>query len=166
MFEQYLSSINEALSDDVYGHRHPYYQSQKLSKYLEDKNFDTVIPPPDTAVLVKLLIECLYNVSNRFMNLEEELESEEFKQNIFNSQHTSTFLNVLSYCLYLCSDEINIQTVLNTYQNLFYLAGKLDNSKIRSTIINSLGKFATPNSYEKLSQKNVLVIKKIINISH
>lgn len=166
VFEQYLSSINEALSDDIFGHTHPYYQSQKLSKYLEDKNFDTAIPPPDTAVLVKLLIECLYNVSNRFVNLEEELDPEKFKQNIFNSQHTSTFLNVLSYCLYLCSDEINIQTVLNTYQNIFYLAGKLDNSKIRSTIINSLGKFATPNSYEKLSQKNVLVIKKIINISH
>lgn len=57
VFEQYLGSINDALSDDIFGHKHPSYQSQKLYKYLEDKNFDTAIPPPETAVLVKLLIE-------------------------------------------------------------------------------------------------------------
>lgn len=50
-------SINEAIGDDVYGHHHQYYQSQRLYKHLEDKNFDTIIQPPDTAVLVKLLIE-------------------------------------------------------------------------------------------------------------
>lgn len=70
-----------------YGQNHPYYQSQRLYKYLEDNNFDNMIPAPDTAVIIKLLIECLYNTSNQFNELYEEMEVEEFKANIFNPTH-------------------------------------------------------------------------------
>lgn len=59
----------------------------------------------------------------------------------------------------ICSDEVNIQTILNTYQNLFNLAGQADNSKMKSNIISTLGKFVTPRYYEKLSLKNILIIK-------
>ena len=61
VFEEYTASIGDPLGDDIFGHRHPFYQSQKLSKYLEDKNFDNQIPPPEIPVLIKLLIECLHN---------------------------------------------------------------------------------------------------------
>lgn len=100
------------------------------------------------------------------MKLQDTMKLSEFKQQVFNSQHCNTLLNVLSFCLYLCEDEVNIQTILNTYQNLFNLAGIVENTKMRSTIINSLGKFTLPKFYDKLSAKNILIIKKIINISH
>ena len=37
VFEEYATSIGDPLGDDLFGHKHPFYQSQKLSKYLEDK---------------------------------------------------------------------------------------------------------------------------------
>jgi hypothetical protein len=165
IFEGYLTSVDEPINDDVYGHRNPNYQSQKLYKHLDDKNFDSVIPPPDTAVLLKLMVEGLHNLSNKFNDLNTDLTNTEFKMNIMNAQHTNTIINILSNCLHLCNDEINIQTILNTFQNIF-LAGEIDNSKFRSTIINAMGKHAVPVPYEKCSLKNILVIKCKLNISH
>ena len=95
MFEQYLSSITSPLEDDTYGYRNHTYQSQKLNKYLEDRNFENPMPAPKAAVLVKLLIECLNNISYQFLRLVENMDKEEFKHKIFNSQHCNTILNSL-----------------------------------------------------------------------
>ena len=122
-------------------------------------NFDNQIAPPEVPVLIKLLIEWLYSISAQFTVLHGEITEQDFKQNVLNSQHCNTFLNVLMLWMNIWSDEVNIQTILNTYQNLFNLAGQVDNSKMKANIINTLGKFVTPKYYEKLSLKNILIIK-------
>lgn len=96
IFEGYLTSVDEPINDEVYGHKNPNYQTQKLYKHLDDKNFDTIIPPPDTAVLIKLMIECMHNISNRFNDLLIDLTNTEFKMNIMNAQHTNSMINILT----------------------------------------------------------------------
>ena len=98
--EGHLESLSQPINDDFYGQNNPSYQSQKLHKHLEDNNFDTVIMPPNNAVLVKLLIEGINNLSYKFNDLSGEMETEDFKQNILNANHTKSLINILSQCLH------------------------------------------------------------------
>ncbi|CAI2383397.1 unnamed protein product [Moneuplotes crassus] len=165
IMEKHLEVMDKHLDDQNYGESHPSYQSQKLYKHLDEKNFDCVILPPNNAVLIKLLVESLKNLSYKFNDL-SSLPLETFKQKILTSTHIHKTLNILTTCLDRCSDEINIQTILLTFQNLLYISGKIGNSKFRATIINSLAKYACPAGFNKISKKNILVIKCALNIYH
>ena len=166
IMEQHLESVDQPINDEEFGQENPSYQSQKLYKHLEEKNFDTVILPPNNAILVKLLIEAISNLCYKFNDLSEETEATNFKHNILSSTHVNSLISLLTNCLHMWEDEINIQTILNTFQNLLYISGKIGNSTFRAVIINSLGKYASPTGYDKVSHKNILVIKCTLNIYH
>ena len=100
------------------------------------------------------------------MDLCEESKIDEFKHKVFNNQHLTPILSILSHLLHICSDEINIQNILNTFQNIFHLSGKCSLGSYKSSLLNAMGKYALPSTYERLSQKNILAIKKLINICH
>lgn len=97
--EKHLDIMDGPIDDHLYGETNPSYQSQKLYKHLDEKNFDNNILPPNDAVLIKLLIESINNLSYKFNELSEEVDLEDFKLKILTPTHVNKIINILTTCL-------------------------------------------------------------------
>ena len=153
------------------------YQEEYLEKVVESvskASIDLISPDENkqSKLKIKLLIDfnsnCIdsiieYCVKEKII-LSEGVVHEKIPENMISLMWKSLLL-IISKLLVVVNNEIQLQSILNSYQSLVNLTGSFGISQAREAIISSLSTYSKPVN-SQLTIKQINCYKTLLNIAH